>query len=304
MNRKRGKREIPKNKIKRKNGTEGKNCVEESTKMAGCERYRDKLAGVCLFDDDFMTKCFDEHPECVEQILRTVLEKPDLRLREARTQCFVKNLQGKSVRLDIYAVDANGCCYDVEMQRKSDGARPQRARYNSAILDANYLEPAKEFKELPESYIIFITEKDIRGEGRARYRIERSDADTGKGFDDRLHIIYVNGEYRDDSPIGLLMHDLFCTKAEEMHNKVLAERVRYFKETEEGMKCMCKIWDDIREEGREEGRKEGIQEGKIEMLVLLSREQGKPDAYIVEEIVRLLQVDAERAKEYLQDCAV
>ena len=37
-----------------------------------------------------------------------------------------------------------------------------------------------------------------------------------------------------------------------MHYPALAQRVRYFKENEEGMKTMCKIYDEIREYGREQ----------------------------------------------------
>ena len=68
-------------------------------------------------------------------------------------QFELKNLQGRSARLDIYAVDEHGKQYDVEVQRSDDGAAPRRARYNSSLLDANLLNPGDKFDELPESYI-------------------------------------------------------------------------------------------------------------------------------------------------------
>lgn len=37
------------------------------------------------------------------------------------------------------------------------------------------------------------------------------------------HILYVNGEYRDDSAIGKLMHDFNCADADDMHYGLLAE---------------------------------------------------------------------------------
>ena len=37
-------------------------------------------------------------------------------------------------------------------------------------------------------------------------------------------VLYVNGEYRDDSDIGKLMHDFNCTSADDMNFEILAEK--------------------------------------------------------------------------------
>ena len=82
---------------------------------------------------------------------------------------------------------------------------------------------------------------------------------------DGLHIIYVNGKYRGDDPVGNLMRDFACTSAVDMHYNELAERVRYFKETEEGLASMCRSVEELvekyEEKGRAEGRAEGLEEG-------------------------------------------
>ena len=62
------------------------------------------------------------------------------------------------------------------------------------------------------------------------------------------HIIYVNGSYRDDTPIGKLMHDFSCTQPADMNYGILAERARYFKESKEGISIMCKAMEDMRNE--------------------------------------------------------
>lgn len=53
-----------------------------------------------LLDDDFMTKCFEDNIECTELVLHIVMNKPDLIVKESRSQYGIKNLQGRSVRLD------------------------------------------------------------------------------------------------------------------------------------------------------------------------------------------------------------
>lgn len=56
-----------------------------------------------LMDDDFMTRFFDGENACVQVVLQVLLEKPDLTVTEAIGQKVIKNLQGRSVRLDVLA---------------------------------------------------------------------------------------------------------------------------------------------------------------------------------------------------------
>ena len=72
------------------------------------------------------------------------------------------------------------------------------------------------------------------GKGLPLYRIERCILETDELFDDGSHILYVNGAYRDDTPLGKLMHDFSCTQPSDMNYGILAERARYFKESKEG----------------------------------------------------------------------
>lgn len=81
-----------------------------------------------------------------------------------------------------------------------------------------------------------------------------------------LRILFVNGEYRGNDDVGKLMEDFFCTTANDMHSNVLADRVRYFKETEKGAENMCKIVEDLCKEAKDEGLQRGRQEGVIKNL--------------------------------------
>ncbi len=105
---------------------------------------------------------------------------------------------------------------------------------------------------MPDTYTIFIIEKDFYGQGEAVYPIERINLATGKSFEDGEHILYVNGEYRGDSAIGKLMHDFNCTKADDMNFELMANRTRYLKENPKGVSEMCKIMEDMRIESLKE----------------------------------------------------
>ena len=206
-----------------------------------------RLKNFRLLDDDFLTKVFEDI-ECVELLLRIILNKNDLKVTEVYSQYNMKNLQGRSARLDIFAVDSAGAAINVEVQRSDRGAIPRRARYHSSLIDANVTEPGDEYEKLPESFIIFITEKDIMKAGLPLYHINRFVEETGNIFVDDAHIIYVNAQIQDETALGRLMHDFSCTEPSEMNYQILADRVRYFKQEKEGVLAMCRMLEEMRNE--------------------------------------------------------
>ena len=208
-----------------------------------------RIRGFRLFDDDFMNVCFDGYIEGTELLLKIILNKPDIRVKRVTTQKVMKNLLGRNIWLDIEAVDSQGKIYNIEIQRADKGAGFKRARYHSSILDAHSLQPRGNFNDLPETYVIFITENDVIGMGKPLYMIERRIVNIDKPFNDGSHIIYVNGaEKNATTELGKLMHDFSCTSADDMYYRELADKVRYFKEDEKGLNTMCKVIEDMRNE--------------------------------------------------------
>ncbi len=127
------------------------------------------------------------------------------------------------------------------------------------MIDTKMLKEKQEFKEIHDSWVIFITEKDIMKAGFPLYHVDRMIKETGEYFGDGSHIIYVNGSYKDDSSsIGKLLHDFRCTSSDDMFYPVLADGVKYFKETEGGREIMCKAFEDLAEKRAEETRLETL----------------------------------------------
>ena len=248
-----------------------------------------RLRGFRLLDDDFLTKCFEGDTASIELVLQIVLEKPDLKVLDVRTQVFVENLLNRSVRFDILATDSTGAKINVEIQRADKGAGRKRARYNSSMMDANLLKKGEDFDKLPETWVIFITENDVMGKGLPLYPVERCFLGTGDKFEDGSHILYVNGAYRGDTPIGKLMHDFSCTDAADMYYGTLADRVRFFKESKEGIEIMCRAMEDM----RNQTLKEGMKEVAFRMLAA-----GK---YALEEIVNISGLSLEEVKQLKAD---
>ena len=211
--------------------------------------YLAEIARFRLMDDDFMSKCLENAPECIELMLQIILGKKDLKVVKSQTEYPIKSLQGRGVRFDVFARDSNGREYDIEIQRADKGSEPKRARYNSALMDANALKSGEDFGKLRDTYVIFITENDVIGDGQEVYVYDRTERKSGKRLGDGTHIIYLNGETRSETEIGKLVHDLLCRDAAGMYFDVLKKRVSDFKNSEEGRRVMCKAMEKIEARG-------------------------------------------------------
>lgn len=211
------------------------------------EEDLERIRNFRLMDDDFMSKVFEEKT-CAEFLLKIILNRDDLRVQEVHGQHDIKNLQGRSVRLDILAVDEQNRAYNIEVQRSDRGAGAKRARYNSSLLDANLTAAGDGYDILNETYVIFITENDVLKSNLPIYHVDRIVRETGENFGDESHIIYVNSQIKDETALGRLMHDFCCTDPKDMYYPVLAERVRYFKEDTKGVSNMCRAIEEMRKE--------------------------------------------------------
>ena len=228
------------------------------------------IAELSLLDDNLMTLVFDRNIEATELLLNVILQRNDLKVLEVVGQREYKNPMsgGRSITIDIYAVDGNGKVYDVEVQHAPEGADPHRARFHSSMVDTKMLKAGQKFKEIHDSYVIFITASDVMGAGRALYHVNRVIEETGTYFGDGSHIIYVNGSYKDDNdPVGRLMHDFRCLSSADMFYPVLARAVEDFKETEGGREVVCQIFEDLAEkwviEEKKESARRMIASGKL-----------------------------------------
>lgn len=203
------------------------------------ERYKGILKNLTIMSDVFMRNVLKDR-RCTEYILSVIMNQKDIQVIDQVLQKDYKNLQGRSAILDCVIRDSTGKLMDVEIQQDNEGASPKRARYHAGLMDMNTLNPGQEFDELPESYVIFITRDDTLGYGLPIYHIARKIEEISESFKDEQHIIYVNSSKQEDTELGYLMHDLHCKNAEDMHSKVLAERVFELKETQKGVELMCR----------------------------------------------------------------
>ncbi len=252
------------------------------------ERDLERISKLRIFDDDFLKEVFDGNCESTELVLNIVLDRDDIKVKQVVGQREIKGIEGHSVKLDIMAEDSDGKAYDIEIQRQDKGFLPLRARYNSSMMDTILLPVGADYEKLIPTYVIFFTETDAIGDNLPLHHYAMRDISTNDFLGDERHIIFVNGNNRDNStPLGKLVHDFKCRSADDMYYPALASRVRHFKETEGGIAQMCKLLEDM--------RNEALIVGYIEA----ARYYGAADDVIMKDIVTKYGITEEQAKDFM-----
>ena len=236
---------------------ETENKTEEQIRNEDLQR----VANFRWIDDTFARVGFKDHAKLGEFVLRIITGLDDLEIDEEsfETQYDAKRLAGsRSLMLDVRGVDLKGRKYDLEMEKWD--ASPERAEVHGAAMIVEHLLQGDEFKDLNETYVIFMCEHDVVGNGRAVNQFSNRNDDLFKenveiessikaheSMGGKLHIIFVNGDYGDEtSDIGKLIHDFKCRNADDMYFSNLAERTREIKENPEEVDKVCKVMEDLR----------------------------------------------------------
>ena len=228
------------------------------------EDTRESIAKLTLMDDIFMNKVFENDTERTALLLRIILNNDKIKVIKAVTQQKLKNLSGHDLQLDILAQEENGRLFNVEVQNRSSGAAARRARYHLSLLMLTACRRANYTKRLPDNYDYLITQYDVLKGGLPIYHISRKIEENNVAFADGSHIIYVNNKIKANTPLGRLMHDFSCSNPDDMYYPGLAEKARYFKETEKGLTNMGDVFEKFVAKREKEAAEATAREKKIE----------------------------------------
>lgn len=228
--------------------------------MKGNKRdWRAVMPHYRLFDDALMMACFDD-VTTVQEVLRIILGRP-FTVTKVKVQEKVPPSQWHGAVFDVTALDEKGNKCDIEIQKEDTGNLVKRAEFYSCVLGRMALDTGEDYDSLRETYVIFITETDVFGHGIPVYHVERHIVETGEPFNGGQHILFVNGDYTGNDEVGQLVHDMKQTSADDINNKILADRVRIFKETVKEDSKMSELTRQVFDMGREDGIEEGMEKG-------------------------------------------
>ena len=115
------------------------------------------------FTNNFMfsNTLYNNHELCKE-LLELILNVPISRIEMIDPEKSIKTgYNSHGVRFDVYVKDENNTHYDIDMQVAKEENLPKRSRYYHRMLDAHQLRKGEPYKNLAESYVIFICNKEL-----------------------------------------------------------------------------------------------------------------------------------------------
>ena len=258
--------------------------MEEKSVLDTYEQKRQWVRQFNLTSDLFAGKVFEDLAAS-QELCRILMQQPGLRLKSVRTQYVIRNLESHSVQLDILAEEDSGNMISVELQMYSEDAPLRRTRYYTSCIDMNVLEKGKEYYELPDVTVLYITKGDFIGCRTGVYQVDRKIRGSSRAIDaaNGVHEKYFNLEYSSkDAEIDELLN--YLKDSDPLYQTKLfpriVERVNLYKMQKKGVDVMCEIADRIRREGKNEGKIEG----KIEDIMELLEELGKIPTKIAQRI--------------------
>ena len=233
--------------------------------------------------DAFLFAAALEDPETCRLVLELIFGRSigSIEVQVERSALFSRDF--RYVRFDVYAKDDLKVVYDLEMQNSHKEELPKRARYHQAEMDATYLKPGQQFRELPESAVVFICTYDPFDSKLYRYIFEERCRETGENLGDGTLKIFLNtkGENESEVPPELVhflryvvsstakcAEETQDTKVRDLNHRV--EMLKQSRRLKEEYMTMQEMLDDSKREGWAEGKAEGKAEGEDRILTLVT----------------------------------
>lgn len=243
-----------------------------------------------------------KHKRAHENVLSIIMNEPDLKLRQVRVEEVILNKHGKrGIRLDAWAVSDDFRHFATEMQNDTDtDDMRKRSRYYQGLLDSPLLKAGKytKYKELPSTFVTFITQEDLFGKNVAMYtftercrefpELELNDGTTKfflnmaskNGRDDLVSLLQYMKKSTLDNP-DILVQDQRIVELDGIVTEV--------KQSSE--------WEDA----HMSILSRGIELGKIYGTIEAGRKYHVPEEQILQDLCEEFQLDKKSALEYLQN---
>ncbi len=160
-----------------------------------------------------------------------------LAVHAVRTRYRISNLLSKDSELDVLAEDADGQMYNIEIQRAATVDHARRLRYYGAQIDSGFLEKGAQYQDLPNVYLVYISETDLWKLGLTACTVCKSLLGWKK-YEDGIQILYVNAAVDDGSERARLMRFFRTADPEDQSQGALSARIHFLKKEEGGRKEM------------------------------------------------------------------
>ena len=228
------------------------------------EQKRKAVSGFNLMDDTFFAVVLEDREAC-EYLLSALMGKP-IKLIENKTQYSIRNIESHSVVLDALVEDQDHRLFNVEIQVGDKGNHERRLRCYQTAIDWSCLQKGIDYKNMPELYMIFISNFDPFGKNKNFYEIGQYVKGCNLDYDDGVHKLYFNTAVIDDTELSKLLQYLANSDAANQSFGALSKAVAYHKIDNKGVDVMCKAVEEYAYERELFGKSKGKIETQLETV--------------------------------------
>ena len=266
-------------------------------------KYTMKPYDELFFTDDFLFSKIMRDPEIAKGVVQNLLGIKVKKIEFVTSQYSIDELyNGKGIRLDAYLEDEDKII-DIEMQTVIKRDEGLRMRYYQSMMDIDHLNRGESFRELKESYVVFICLDDPFGDGKPVYNFATKEVSGERILNDRIHKVIYNAssfEKADDRNVHAFLQFLKNRTATDPLTKEIQTAVDSCKNHQKWRaeymlwKDQIREWkDEAREDGLAEGRKEGLLSGERNAKIEATKNLLKMNLLTVEQIAAAEQISVE-----------
>ena len=234
--------------------------------MINKEKLEQEWLNATIRDNFIFSKTLELKPDLCKYLLEKILNMKIAKINYPEREKVIENrTDSKGIRLDVYVEDSDNRSFDLEMQIADSDNISKRMRYYQGLIDGDKLKHGQHYRELGESYIIFICPFDRFKKGRHIYTFrERCDEDNNLTLDDGAIKIFLStkgtlNDVSDDIKNFLnyvdsgIISGSFVEELDDAVNNVKSNR----KARKEFMTYQMALLES-RLEGEEKGRENGL----------------------------------------------
>ena len=226
--------------------------------------------------DAFMFAAVMVNPDKCGPFLEMVLDLEIVDLQVITEKTMVYHPQYHGIRLDVLAEErGRKRRFNIEMQVKSETDLPKRSRYYHSQLDMDALLSGKRYRELPDTYVIFICDFPLSKKPLYKYSYHSICSENGECLEDGRTTIFLStcGENEAEVPKELVDFLKYVknpgespeTEKRDSYEASVERQVQRIKRDRE-MEAQYMMLEEMLKDEREAGRKEGYEAGKNEGL--------------------------------------
>ncbi|MBE6354644.1 Rpn family recombination-promoting nuclease/putative transposase [Treponema sp.] len=217
------------------------------------------------FKDNFIFCKVMKNEEICRKMLEILLKIKVEKIEYIESEKTIENYyESRGIRLDVYVKDSDRI-FDIEIQTGNYDDLLLRARYYQGACDVATVRRRTKFRNLKETYIVFICEEDPFGMGLPVYTKKNRFTETDALiYDDKTHAVFYNSSAWSriqDEELRDVLRFIYESKATSSFSKLLEENTLRAKSRPE-MEDEYMYFMDILEEEKEYAREAGLAEGK------------------------------------------